>query len=169
MKFLINILRQLVLGPAYFTHLVLIKKSKHWSKKKVLDYKNEKKVLKNYITKSDIITAGEEYVKRSPILPLRKVRTGGTTGEPFVFFQDIFISRQKERAYLFDIWSYIGYKKFDYRIVVRGNMPSHNKKYSFLENALFISQNFFTDENKYVLKKYKWLTRSTSRSNFSER
>ena len=27
-------------------------------------------------------------------------------------------------------------------------MPSHNKKYSFLENALFISQNFFTDENK---------------------
>ena len=114
MKFLTNILRQLVLGPAYFTHLVLIKKSKHWSKKKVLDYKNENKILKNYITKSDIIKAGEEFVKRSPFLPLRKVRTGGTTGEPFVFFQDIFISRQKERAYLFDIWGHIGYKKFDY-------------------------------------------------------
>ena len=60
-KFLINILRQLVLGPLIFTHLVLIKKSKHW-RQKVLDYKNEKKVLKNYITKSDIITAGEGHM-----------------------------------------------------------------------------------------------------------
>jgi phenylacetate-CoA ligase len=148
MTFLTNILRQLVLGPAYFTHLVLIKKSKHWSKKNVLDYKNDNKALKCYNTKVDITRSSEEFLKRSPLLPLRKVRTGGTTGEPFLFYQDIFISRQKERAYLFDIWGRIGYKKFDYRIVVRGNMPSHDKKYSFLENALVLSQNFFVEENK---------------------
>ena len=38
-----------------------------------------------------------------------------------MYFSDI-VSRQKERAYLFDIWGRIGYKKFDYGIVVRGNM-----------------------------------------------
>lgn len=152
MKFLTNILRQLVLGPAYFANLVLIKKSKHWSKKNILDYKSDNKELKSYNTKVDITNNSEEFLKRSPLLPLRKVRTGGTTGEPFVFSQDIFSARQKERAYLFDIWGRIGYKKFDYRIVVRGNMPSNDKKYIFLENALVISQNFFVEENKEELE-----------------
>ena len=45
-------------------NLVLIKKSKHWSKKK-FDYKNENKMFRFYITKSDIIKAGEEFLKRN--------------------------------------------------------------------------------------------------------
>ena len=152
MQFLANILRQLVLGPAYFKHLVLIKKSKLWSQKKILDYKNNGNELLTYNTKVDITKNSDKFLNSSPIFPLRKVRTGGTTGEPFVFYQDTFSSRQKERAYLFDIWGRIGYEKFDYRIVVRGNMPSHDKKYSFFENALVISQNFFVEENKIELE-----------------
>lgn len=153
MQFLINLLRQLVLGPAYFKHLVLIKKSKLWSKKKIANYKSDNNDLVDYYTKADIAKNSNKFLKTCPIVPLRKVRTGGTTGEPFVFYQDVFTSRQKERAYLFDIWGRIGYKKFDFRIVVRGNMPTHHKKYNFLENALIISQNFFTEENKSELEK----------------
>jgi phenylacetate-CoA ligase len=148
MRFLNNMLRQFVLGPAYFKHLILIKKSKIWSKERVLSFKVENEDAINFNTKEDITENSNKFLKQRLILPLRKVRTGGTTGEPFVFYQDIFSSRQKERAYLFDIWSRIGYKKFDFRIVVRGNMPSHDKKYSFFENALVISQNFFVDKNK---------------------
>lgn len=151
MQFLANILRELVLGPAYFLHLVLIKKSKHWSKEKVLNYKNGNSETLAYTTKVDIKN-NNKFLNRSPFFPLRKVRTGGTTGEPFVFYQDVFTSRQKERAYLFDIWGRIGYKKFDFRIVVRGNMPSHEKKYNFLENTLVISQNFFVEENRLELE-----------------
>ncbi|WP_431137272.1 hypothetical protein [Psychroserpens mesophilus] len=152
MQFLTNIFRELVLGPAYFRHLILIKKSKRWSKKSVLNYKHNNSNVSTYNTKVDIKKNENKFLKRSPIVPLRKVRTGGTTGEPFVFYQDVFTSRQKERAYLFDIWGRIGYKKFDYRIVVRGNMPSHSKKYNFLENTLVISQNFFVEENKLELE-----------------
>ena len=36
------------------------------------------------------------------------VRTGGTSGQPLRFTADTFARRQKERAYLFDIWSHIG-------------------------------------------------------------
>ena len=108
----------MVLGPAYFTHLVLIKKSKHWSKK-VLDYKNEK-VLKNYITKSDIITAGEEYVKRSQFYRSEKLERE-VLRVSHLYFQDIFISRQK-KEHTFLIFGLHWLQKFDYRIVVRGNM-----------------------------------------------
>lgn len=146
-------LRQLVLGPAYFKHLALIKKSKLWSKEKVLNYRKETTNSTHYNTKQDISKNSDKFLKPSPFIPLRKVRTGGTTGEPFVFYQDTFYSRQKERAYLFDIWGRIGYKKFDYRIVVRGNMPKHETKYNFLENALVISQNFFVEDNKKALEK----------------
>jgi len=152
MQFLTNIFRELVLGPAYFRHLALIKKSKTWSKKKVANYRNSDNEISTYITKVDIKKHEDKFLKRSPIFPLRKVRTGGTTGEPFIFFQDVFTSRQKERAYLFDIWGRIGYKKFDYRIVVRGNMPNQSKKYNFLENTLVTSQNFFVEDNKLELE-----------------
>lgn len=152
MQLLKNILRQLILGPAYFKHKALIKKSKHWSREQVLNYKNSDNKPPSYNTKEDISNSNEAFLKQSPFLPLRKVRTGGTTGEPFVFYQDRLFSRQKERAYLFDIWGRIGYKKFDFRIVVRGNMPNHEKKYNFLENALVISQNFFVQSNKSELE-----------------
>ncbi len=38
----------------------------------------------------------------------RAVRTGGTSGQPLRFTADTFARRQKERAYLFDIWSQVG-------------------------------------------------------------
>ncbi len=148
MQWLKNVFRELVLGPAYFKHVALIKKSKQWSEKEIRNYKNPQKKPNAYITKNDISKQVKKFLNPSPILPLRKVRTGGTTGEPFVFYQDTFSSRQKERAYLFDIWGRIGYNKFDYRIVVRGNMPKQDVNYSFLENALVISQNFFIEDNK---------------------
>ena len=151
MQFLTNLLRHIILGPAFFYHLILIKQSKQWSREKVLSYKAEREETITYNTKDEIAT-NNKFLKKPLLLPLRKVRTGGTTGEPFIFFQDIFSSRQKERAYLFDIWSRIGYNNFDYRIVVRGNMPNQNKKYSFFENALIISQNFFVEENKHELE-----------------
>lgn len=150
--FIMNrMIRYLVLGPVYFYHRILILKSKKWDKMKIENFhKNKSKdsVSSKIIGKNEIMKNPGKYVNRSILLPLRTVYTGGTTGTPFKFFQDYFITRQKERAYLFDMWSYIGYKPFDYSIVIRGNMPEKDYRFDYLSNSLIISQTFITNSNR---------------------
>lgn len=149
-----NLIRYLILGPVFFYHKILISKSKKWKKSQIRSFSLDKtKYYHNskIITKNDILKDPKRFVKKSLLIPLRTVYTGGTTGTPFKFLQDYFITRQKERAYLFDMWSYIGYKPFDYSIVIRGNMPTNDYKYDYLSNSLLISQNFVTNDNKHKL------------------
>ncbi|WP_298900406.1 hypothetical protein [uncultured Psychroserpens sp.] len=143
-------LRKLVLGPAYFYHVHLIKKSKRWSRSDIENYQAQKITTLDvdFTTKDDIRNNPDMYLRKSLFVPIRQVRTGGTSGTPFKFFQDLFFTRQKERAYLFDIWRDVGYKGFDYKIVVRGNMPKKAIAYNMINNSLVISQNYFVEEHR---------------------
>jgi phenylacetate-CoA ligase len=140
--------KQLLLGPAYFYHMVKIRKSKKWDIHKIETYDSKEIADKRLISKVDIKNNPQNYLNKHPLVPLSMVSTGGTSGKPFIFYQDLFFARQKERAYIYDIWKSIGYNPFDFRIVVRGNTPRNGVRYNYFENALIISQDFFTPTNR---------------------
>lgn len=141
--------RELLLGPYYFYHKYLIKKSKKWSREEVLQY-NEKKLEK---FKDFPVSEKADYIK-NPQNKLnflsKRVTTGGTTGTPFGFRRDIFASRQKERAYIFDIWKSGGYKPFNLRVVFRGNTSDNGKlvSYNLLDNCYIIDPRYLNDSTK---------------------
>jgi phenylacetate-CoA ligase len=56
-----------------------------------------------------------------------KATTGGSTGQPFVFYMDRFRTRQMEKAFIFDMWSRVGYKFGDPIFNLRGRTPSTGK------------------------------------------
>lgn len=137
--------RELLLGPAYWYHRRLIAKSKTWDGGTIEDYQRSRltPLLAHY---GDAIKTKAEYREhpgRYQRLSLpgltTTIRTGGTTASPFAFRMDSFARRQKERAYIFDIWSEIGYRPFDTRVVFRGNIGERLLSYNRLENAWQIS------------------------------
>ena len=52
-----------------------------------------------------------------------KGTTGGTTAQPLVFFRDRFVTRQVEKAFMFDLWSRVGYRFGDSVFNLRGRIP----------------------------------------------
>jgi phenylacetate-CoA ligase len=56
-----------------------------------------------------------------------KATTGGSTGQPFVFYMDRFRTRHMEKAFIFDMWSRVGYKFGDPILNLRGRTPKNNK------------------------------------------
>ena len=56
-----------------------------------------------------------------------KATTGGSTGQPFVFYMDRFKTRQIEKAFIFNMWSRVGYKFGDSIFNLRGRAPQKNK------------------------------------------
>lgn len=149
MNFISNIVRILALGPAYL-----------WAKFKI--YKSKKQHYKIDTDLSAKYVKDKSYYQKHlldntklPYFPLcKKITTGGTTGEPFVFFMDTFWTRQKERAYIHDIWSYVGYKPFDLRVMFRGNSSNSKISYNFFENAWNIPANYAIEENKEEIIKF---------------
>jgi phenylacetate-CoA ligase len=138
-------LRTALLGPAYFHHCRLIERSKTWSIEQIESYQHDRvdRLFRLYgdliRTKQHYLERGDEYTAWSlPGLSTR-VTTGGTTGHPFAFYRDTFASRQKERAYIFDICSEIGYRPFDCRVIFRGNIGDKLINYDVIENAYYIS------------------------------
>ena len=120
-------IRESLLGPSYFYHRRLIRESKGWSLAEILEYQDARlqPVTRRY---GDEITRKEDYQQdlrrytRWNMPPLtRVVRTGGTSGQPLRFTADRFARRQKERAYLFDIWSQVGYSPYDLRVRYAGD------------------------------------------------
>ena len=69
----------------------------------------------------------------------RVVRTGGTSGQPLRFTADTFARRQKERAYLFDIWSQVDYAPYDLRVRYAGDFHGGMLRYNRLENVWVVS------------------------------
>jgi phenylacetate-CoA ligase len=55
------------------------------------------------------------------------------------FRADTFARRQEERAYLFDIWSRVGYAPHDLRVCYRGDIHGALVRFSRLENAWLTS------------------------------
>jgi phenylacetate-CoA ligase len=138
-------MREGLLGPSYFYHRRLIEKSRGWSPAEIREYQDKRFRLltRRY---GDAITHKDDYrqnlrrYSRWHVPPLtRTVRTGGTSGQPLRFTADTFARRQKERAYLFDIWSRVGYAPYDLRVRYCGDLHEGMLRYSRLENVWMIS------------------------------
>lgn len=137
--------REGLLGPSYFYHRRLIAQSKGWSLSEIQEYQDKRFRLltRRY---GDAITRKDDYRRylrrytRWDVPPLtRTVRTGGTSGQPLRFTADRFARRQKERAYLFDIWSRIGYAPYDLRVRYCGDIHEGLLRYNRFENVWMIS------------------------------
>lgn len=137
--------REILLGPSYFYHRQLIRKSRGWSPSEILEYQEPRfqRLVRRY---GDGITQKEEYGRyprrytrwNVPLLT-HTVRTGGTSGQPLRFTADTFARRQKERAYLFDIWSQVGYEPYDLRVRYAGDVHGGMLRYNRLENVWIVS------------------------------
>jgi len=137
--------REGLLGPSYFYHRRLIEKSKGWSPSEILEYQERRSahLIRRY---GDRVTLKEDYRRdlrqytRWDMPPVtHPVRTGGTSGQPLRFQADTFARRQKERAYLFDIWSQVGYAPYDLRICYRGDIRGGLIRFNPIENAWLVS------------------------------
>jgi phenylacetate-CoA ligase len=137
--------RESLLGPSYFHHRRLITKSRGWSPSEIGEYQDTRfrRLMLRY---GDAITQREDYRRHlrrytrwdMPLLT-RTVRTSGTSGQPLRFRADTFARRQKERAYLFDIWSQVGYAPYDLRVRYAGDIHGGMLHYNRLENVWLVS------------------------------
>lgn len=138
-------MRESLLGPSYFRHRRLIKRSRDWSPSEIGEYQDPRfrRLILRY---GDAVTRREDYRRRLrrytrwdvPLLT-RTVRTSGTSGQPLRFRADTFARRQKERAYLFDIWAQVGYAPYDLRVRYAGDIHAAMLHYNRLENVWIVS------------------------------
>jgi len=154
-------IRECLLGPSYFYHRRLIEKSKGWSSSGLQEYQDGRfrRLVARY---GDEITHKEDYrqdlgryTRWDVPLLTHTVRTGGTSGQPLRFTADTFARRQKERAYLFDIWSQVGYAPYDLRVRYCGDMPGELLSYNRLENVWIVSPGTTVERELDRLR--KWL------------
>jgi phenylacetate-CoA ligase len=137
-------IREQLLGPSYFHHRRLIARSRSWSAGEIQHYQASRvrRLIRRYgdeITDKDTYSEFPDRYNRWK-LPLltHTVRTGGTSGQPLRFTADTFSRRQKERAYLFDIWSQIGYAPYDLRVRYAGDIHEGLVRYNRLENVWIV-------------------------------
>jgi phenylacetate-CoA ligase len=138
-------IRESLLGPSYFYHRHLLEKSKGWSASQIREYQDARfrRLVSRY---GDKITDKDDYRQNPrrysrwdvPLLT-HTVRTGGTSGQPLRFTADTFARRQKERAYLFDIWSRAGYAPYDLRVRYAGDIHGGMLHFNRFENVWMIS------------------------------
>jgi phenylacetate-CoA ligase len=138
--------REALLGPSYYYHRRLIERSKLWSAEDIAGYQASwvDPLLNRYgngvTTKDDYRRDPARYTRYNLPVLAHTVRTGGTSGQPFRFSADTFARRQKERAYLFDIWSGIGYSPFDLRVRYGGDIHGDDLvQFKRMENVWRIS------------------------------
>jgi phenylacetate-CoA ligase len=154
-------LRESLLGPSYFRHRRLIKKSKDWSPSDIGKYQDTRFrwLIRRYgdaITqKNDYRQYLRRYTRWSVPLLTHTVRTSGTSGQPLRFTADTFARRQKERAYLFDIWSQVGYAPYNLRVRYAGDMRGGMLRYDRLENVWIVSPGATVERELGGLR--KWL------------
>jgi phenylacetate-CoA ligase len=138
-------IREDLLGPSYFYHRRLIEQSKSWSPSKIREYQQRRlrHLTRRYggrvTQKEDYRQNLRRYTRWDVPLLTHTVRTGGTSGQPLRFQADTFARRQKERAYLFDIWSQVGYAPHDPRVCYRGEIHRDLVRFNRLENAWLVS------------------------------
>jgi phenylacetate-coenzyme A ligase PaaK-like adenylate-forming protein len=147
---MVNNWRELLLGPWYFYHRILINRSKKRYFKPIIS-KSENSI--NIRRKKDYLLNLKNYENPYFHFLTHKVSTGGTSGSPFIFHRSIF-SSLKERAYIFDIWGSIKYKPFDLRVIFRGNISKKLITYNWFENAYIISPNQLCASNRDLIIKF---------------
>jgi phenylacetate-CoA ligase len=154
--------REHLLGPSYFHHRRLIEKSKNWSASEIQEYQSTRSrhLVHRYGSE---ITYKEDYRRfpnryspwQFPLLT-HTVRTGGTSGQPLRFTADTFARRQKERAYLFDIWSQVGYAPYDLRVRYAGDVHDGMVTYNRLENVWVVSPGATVESELGRLRQWLW-------------
>jgi phenylacetate-CoA ligase len=155
--------REGLLGPSYFYHRHLISKSKGWAPSEIQEYQDKRfrRLILRYgdgITQREDYRRSQRYYTRWDVPPLtRTVRTGGTSGQPLRFTADRFSRRQKERAYLFDIWAQVGYAPYDLRVRYAGDIRGGREllHYNWLENVWMVSPGATVDRQLGELR--RWL------------
>ncbi len=65
--------------------------------------------------------------RRGAGLRALKATTGGSTGQPLVFYMDRFKTRQMEKAFIFDQWRRVGYRMGDPIFNLRGRTPQNGR------------------------------------------
>jgi phenylacetate-CoA ligase len=137
--------RESLLGPSYFYHRRLIKESKSWSLGELREYQEARlgRLIRRYgdevRQKDDYRQDLRRYSRWDMPLLTHTVRTGGTSGQPLRFTADTFARRQKERAYLFDIWSHVGYQPYDLRVRYAGDIHGGMLRFNRFENVWIVS------------------------------
>ena len=133
------------MDPAIFTTAVLLRSRRRRSSNEIRKYQEVRfqRLIRRYgdtVTKKDNYRQNvHQYTRWNSPLLTHTVRTGGMSGQPLSFRADTFARRQKERAYLFDIWSQIGYRPYDLRVCYRGEIHGELVRYNSLENTWLIS------------------------------
>jgi phenylacetate-CoA ligase len=152
--------REALLGPSYFYHRGLIEKSKGWSPADIRNYQEPRlrRLTRRYggevRQKQDYREDLGRYTRWDVPLLTHTVRTGGTSGQPLRFRADTFSRRQKERAYLFDIWSWAGYAPHDLRVCYRGEIHGGLVRFNRLENAWLVSPAATLEEELHWLRRW---------------
>lgn len=138
-------IRDGLLGPSYFYHRQLIEKSKYWSPNEIRHYQDLRlrPLIQRYggkvTQKEDYRRDLRQYTRWDVPLLTHLVLTSGTSGQPLPFRADTFARRQKERAYLFDIWSQVGYAPHDLKLIYRADDSEDLLRYNWLENTWIVS------------------------------
>src|ERR1035438_8612902 len=154
MEVIIMTAREALLGPSYRRHVRLIERSRTWTPSEIEAYGQARlqKLIRRYGNK---ITHKEDYrvdlarfTRWNVPLLMQTIRTGGTSGEPLRFRIDTVARRQKELAYMFNIWSMIGYSPFDLRVVYRGNVADRLYSFDQLQNRWVISASSSTGDRR---------------------
>ncbi len=72
---------------------------------------------------------------------LVETNTGGSTGEPMVFFRERSKTSPREKAFMFQQWERVGFETGDRIVVLRGPVPRGDKPFAFdpLLNSLILS------------------------------
>lgn len=93
-----------------------------------------------FIDKQEIRANLMEFINGFKLKRL-KVTTGGSTGVPLAFYLDRFVTRQMEKAFIFDLWSRVGYRFGDSIVNLRGRTPKNDNlvEYSRLFNTYYLS------------------------------
>ncbi|MBN1830534.1 MAG: phenylacetate--CoA ligase family protein [Deltaproteobacteria bacterium] len=113
-----------------------------------------------FLTKTIIQNNIHDLVAENyPRSRLESVSTGGSTGDPLGFYHERGISAAREKAFIFALWSRVGFKAGDKCVELRGNILQSKKggtfwMYNPAEKILRLSSYQMTDETlpKYIEK-----------------
>lgn len=115
-----------------------------------------------YLTKEIVLKNNEDLTSRD--FPKRNIKTactGGTSGTPMQFHVDRQTHDVYEQAFVWRHWNWVGYQRFDRKIVLRGEIIKNKQKYrrNIKENA-FIFSSYHLDE-KHIEKYLEIIDRFT--------